>query len=331
MPNPGYVYVFFNPSLPGLVKIGRTQRNPAERAAELSAATGVPTPFMLVFDCAFADCESAERHIHDVLSLRGHRRAANREFFEMSVSDAVKTVVAAQRTFPPPAGAVEGPGTDGATDLDDICDFAARLLYGLDDSVQDVRRGLSLYHQAARAGSSRALFALAELWILYSLKDDEFEALRPLIEPLAEKHPEAWGYLAMYWKRNDHMDNAIKCWNRLFAKLEALDRDVAVEWASRFALYTPLERVQDSHRQVLHGFRSSVLELNEKFIAQRHKVELVLFPENFKSEPTTPRTTPRKTPDWDGIESARRQIVEGQLNAEEKQRLFEWVREELRK
>ncbi len=43
----GYVYVLMNSSMRGLVKIGKTEREPEERAKELSASTGVPTPFMV--------------------------------------------------------------------------------------------------------------------------------------------------------------------------------------------------------------------------------------------------------------------------------------------
>jgi hypothetical protein len=93
---PGYVYVLFNPSLKGLVKIGRTARDPKGRAEELSSATGVPTPFEVAFEAYFADAVAAEQFVHATLTEKGFRRASNREFFEMSLSDAVKTVVVAQ-------------------------------------------------------------------------------------------------------------------------------------------------------------------------------------------------------------------------------------------
>ncbi|PIY04238.1 MAG: hypothetical protein COZ20_06175 [Gallionellales bacterium CG_4_10_14_3_um_filter_54_96] len=50
MGSSGYVYVLLNQSLPGCVKIGKTTRDTATRAAELSSATGVPTPFMVAYD-----------------------------------------------------------------------------------------------------------------------------------------------------------------------------------------------------------------------------------------------------------------------------------------
>jgi hypothetical protein len=60
----GWIYVLVNSSLPGLVKVGRTSRSTQERVAELSAATGVPTPFVLAFDQEFEDCVAAEQSVH---------------------------------------------------------------------------------------------------------------------------------------------------------------------------------------------------------------------------------------------------------------------------
>jgi hypothetical protein len=57
----GWIYVLVNSSTPGMAKVGRTTRLPRDRAAELSAATGVPTPFVVAFDQPFIDCCEAER------------------------------------------------------------------------------------------------------------------------------------------------------------------------------------------------------------------------------------------------------------------------------
>ena len=40
----GCVYVFSNPSMPGLLKLGKAN-NSEERKKELSSSTGVPEPF----------------------------------------------------------------------------------------------------------------------------------------------------------------------------------------------------------------------------------------------------------------------------------------------
>lgn len=43
----GHVYILINANMPGLLKIGMTERTPEERARELSAGTGVSSPFIV--------------------------------------------------------------------------------------------------------------------------------------------------------------------------------------------------------------------------------------------------------------------------------------------
>jgi hypothetical protein len=88
----GYVYVMTNSSIEGQVKIGKTTRDPYERAKELSSATGVPTPFVVVFYKPFKDCHFAEKMIHQYLEKKGYRVNNNREFFSMSIPEAIDVV-----------------------------------------------------------------------------------------------------------------------------------------------------------------------------------------------------------------------------------------------
>jgi hypothetical protein len=91
----GYVYILTNPSLPGLVKIGKTHRSPEERARELSDLSGVPTPFVVAFSIMVSNCGLAETMAHQRLSA--HRVADNREFFSVTVQEAVKVLKAIVR------------------------------------------------------------------------------------------------------------------------------------------------------------------------------------------------------------------------------------------
>ena len=50
----GYVYILTNPSMPGLVKVGKTTTTPNQRMSELHS-TGVPTPFELEFSISVND------------------------------------------------------------------------------------------------------------------------------------------------------------------------------------------------------------------------------------------------------------------------------------
>ena len=88
----GYVYVMINPSIDGMVKIGKTTRDPNERVKELSAATGVPTPFVLVYYKQFSNCHLAEEDIHKLLKNQGYRVNDNREFFRISPTAAIQII-----------------------------------------------------------------------------------------------------------------------------------------------------------------------------------------------------------------------------------------------
>ena len=88
----GYVYVLINTSMPNLVKIGKTTKEPNERVKELSSATGVATPFILVYYRQFNNCHSAERKIHTLLEDKGARFSNSREFFEISTTEAINII-----------------------------------------------------------------------------------------------------------------------------------------------------------------------------------------------------------------------------------------------
>lgn len=86
----GYVYVLYNPAMEGMVKIGQTKDSSETRAAKLSQASGVPTAFLVVYDERVLDCEEVERRLHS--RFAGVRVRPRREFFRVSVKDAVKAL-----------------------------------------------------------------------------------------------------------------------------------------------------------------------------------------------------------------------------------------------
>lgn len=81
---PGYIYILTNSSMPGLSKIGYTDRSPVERADELSRSTGVPTSFVIHawWQVEGDDCRAIEQRIHH--HLQEHRFNKGREFFSLA-------------------------------------------------------------------------------------------------------------------------------------------------------------------------------------------------------------------------------------------------------
>lgn len=86
----GYIYIFANPSLSGIVKIGKTRRNPFARAEELHT-TGIPTPFHVCFVLYVAEPDKLERQIHS--ALKDVRVEENREFFRIGVKEAAGHII----------------------------------------------------------------------------------------------------------------------------------------------------------------------------------------------------------------------------------------------
>lgn len=93
-PNPrlGWVYVLTSPTVRSdggvpILKIGATRKHPIQRAKEVSAGTGVATPFSLAYYRDYEDAFLAERLIHEAFA--GCRVNESREFFEVAIADVV--------------------------------------------------------------------------------------------------------------------------------------------------------------------------------------------------------------------------------------------------
>lgn len=84
----GFVYILTNEYMPDVYKVGCTERSPHERAAELSAATGVPAPFKVLCYIECEDFQVVERKFHEWLSE--FRISNGREFFSGGLDFAVR-------------------------------------------------------------------------------------------------------------------------------------------------------------------------------------------------------------------------------------------------
>ena len=76
-----FVYILTNPTIPDLVKIGRT-KNLEERLKSLSSHSGVPVPFQCFYCCEVTDGSEVEKRLH--FGLGDHRVNPKREFFRIN-------------------------------------------------------------------------------------------------------------------------------------------------------------------------------------------------------------------------------------------------------
>jgi hypothetical protein len=77
----GIIYVLTNAAMPGLIKIGKTSGDVADRIKQLDT-TSLPLPFECFYAAEVADVDKVERAIHEAFG--DHRIRKNREFFKIS-------------------------------------------------------------------------------------------------------------------------------------------------------------------------------------------------------------------------------------------------------
>lgn len=88
----GYIYCFSNSAMPGILKIGMTDRNPNVRLNEANSSDTwrPPTPYKIEFAKRVSNPKQKEQILHKLLSQYTERINPRREFFRVS-SEEVKT------------------------------------------------------------------------------------------------------------------------------------------------------------------------------------------------------------------------------------------------
>lgn len=244
----GWIYVLVNSSMPDLVKVGRTSRDPRTRAQELSGVTGVPTPFVVAYEKLVPDSVSVEEYVHVRLEELGFRVASNREFFAAPVSDVVDVVLEAiaqlSGTSQVPDASDDGPlqsedvDDDGAGDFDfelddaypdadydaapwqDLLDQGEESYFGTGEELQDFDVARSLFQKAARLGSGAACIHLGAM-------AEDGEGMRSNVARAIKWYRQAtalvgghaaWARLGeLYW-REGQSENSTKAWDRYFGE-----------------------------------------------------------------------------------------------------------------
>lgn len=89
--DPGWIYIMHSSAHhDDIYKIGLTRRTTANRANELSSASGVPTGFKVLLDWPVGDCSKVEKELHDCLThLRVNKR---REFFRGNLKEILEKI-----------------------------------------------------------------------------------------------------------------------------------------------------------------------------------------------------------------------------------------------
>ncbi len=84
----GYLYCFSNESIPSMLKIGSTKREPNIRLNEANSNTWIPLPYKLEFAKKVLNHKQKEMLLHKILSQYNKRVNPRREFFYISKEEA---------------------------------------------------------------------------------------------------------------------------------------------------------------------------------------------------------------------------------------------------
>lgn len=239
MAKQGYVYILINPSLKGLLKVGQTQKDPEDRAKELSQGTGVPTQFIVAFKEVFNDCELAEQMVHVLLEEDGYRVNKNREFFEAEMSDVIRKIMLVKEHL----SSVDYTEDDD-NEVDDEIEFADTsdlfsdfedteleeiqqsnpwdaveeiadaAYYGLDDELQDYDKAYEYYTKAFKLGSPTAPRMLGTMHeVGESVRENKSTALTFFKEGVARGNASCWADIgSLYIESN--ISNAKKAYKK---------------------------------------------------------------------------------------------------------------------
>lgn len=164
----GYIYALINPSLQGLIKVGKTTRHPKDRAKELSSHTGVPTPYIVAYYKKVGDCNKAERYVHSQLENNGFRVSENREFFNASLADVIDIMLEAETVYAPHKlvhGELEhDPYEETREEALALLARGDELYFGVDESESNHKEARILYKQSAKLGCAEAYYRLGDIF-----------------------------------------------------------------------------------------------------------------------------------------------------------------------
>ncbi|GGA11854.1 hypothetical protein GCM10008018_66140 [Paenibacillus marchantiophytorum] len=225
----GYVYVLLNPSIQGVVKIGMTTRDPENRVTELSNATGVATPFILVYKEYFNDCHFAEKQIHTYLEQRNYRVANNREFFSIPVHEAINIIqnLKSQQKSSSNEEEYTSEINSGSNDISQLAESmleeAKDYYYGNDGKLEDYDEALKLFKKSAKMGASESYWYLGNI---YRNGDGVNSDLKIAMDYYKEGVKAGWvdcyavmGSIYSLYPEYKHMENSAKCWSSYFANI----------------------------------------------------------------------------------------------------------------
>lgn len=224
MANPGYLYILSNPSYIGQVKIGKTERHPNDRRKELSAATGVPTPFEVRHWAYFNDCDLAEKKIHEVLSKHGKRVSGKKEFFRLSAEDAIEIMNKLEVLLNKDEG-------NRSENIKEALNLGFKWLNGDGKTLKDENHALEYFEQASALGDMTGSYMSGIVSERVSStmkrksdkKDFKQRALNHYQSAIKQGHVKALAKASWIFRSFEQHQEANQLWNDFLMKVAEQD------------------------------------------------------------------------------------------------------------
>ena len=276
----GRLYGLVNDSYPGVVKVGQTSRTTSLRVSELSAATGVPTPFKIAFEYPCANVRQAESVVHRILEQQGWRVSPNREFFRCS-SDQVVQIIEDYALCSLPDGIF-------ANDMSITELMAAGDELLAENASPDVLcNALTYYRTAVRRGSLLAHERAARAYLFLDKTDRDHErAISQLKAGCEAGNYYCYSITAMLLDDMGETDRTMRAWDLFFStRAQCLSQQLEVEEESGQAGVVARNNVrftrtcrqyigsclklgaEPKHQDVLHANAISIVTSQESSLA----------------------------------------------------------------
>lgn len=284
MPQTGYIYILINPTLKGLVKIGKTSKTSEERAKELSSVTGVPTQFMVAYDEFFEDIDLAENHVHEVLKDMGHHVFPNKEFFDIPLKEAIAVIKNIRENFKSNINKnselldrqeENDDDDEDKSPYSDLLEEAKNYLFGLGDYIRDTEKAVEFFDKAADLGSGEAYYELGYIANYgIDVKIDKRLALKFLKNGVENNYLKCYLLMAEIYGDLMQPDNSEKCINKYFEKLKNLKDDDRLDLLEDYISNQlennrniDLEKIKDYSQELIiyyeNAIQNSIKKLDE--------------------------------------------------------------------
>ena len=226
MADPGYIYILINPSMEGLIKIGKTTRCVKDRASELSKSTGVPTHFIVAYETNVKNCTRAEEFVHTLLAKKGYRINPNREFFNAPVTEAVNAILEYQKIddqFDDKGVITEDDNSNDSPAWMEEEMLGLQCLTGSNSTIlQDYKDAAEHLHNAIKLGSVTAYSYLGMMYLdgLAGCPQNDDTAIDYYKSAIQYGDHTCYGCMMIAYFNKNHVENAVKCWNQYLAYMD---------------------------------------------------------------------------------------------------------------